>query len=465
MAYTFIDDEKPDYSNEPWYKTAARAVPRTIARGAEAIAGFPGDIAATGLGLGNAAISKITGQENVLPERLPIPLNPAMPYAGSFNLPTSGDIKKHGTEALTGEHLNPQSQNEENVDQIIGDAATLLIPGLGQANLTWKGLKGLAKPAAKAIGRSAVGNISGWGAESLTGSPFVGGIVKMGAMALSALAGSRKGVVDLKDSSFKDSQKHIPKGTEINVTRENEQIKKLIREVAAGDPPNKKAILDRFTPFVRNVPKDIPGKTQGLGIVNEHGKEFTKTIPGKPGGNVELQKIINLVQDWNEWYQDPSLSKTQRAFLKRGIGIANSAIDKYGATNAKFYEPWKIGKELHEALESTNIVQRTLASSPLLQTAVSNPLIKHALYGGAIHGLANSSYPVLGAVTAGSAAAYEATRFTQLLWKSPVARKYYKDTLQHALKHNLPAAASSASKHSEVADNLLKTAGRYTFVD
>ena len=433
MAWEFIE-EKPDFSNEPLYQTAARAIPRTLARGVEAIAGLPGDVGNSILGLANFGISKVTGKKSPLPSKIPI-------------FPTSEDINESITKPLGGEYLQPQSENEQFWDQITKDAATLWLPSAGKANI--------AKNVLKSATRSAVGNIAGWGAEEVTGSPLVGAGVKIGTMALSAIPGSRSQIKNIEKSSYNQAYKAIPDGKKVSISKAKDQIDKITRSVSRGDNPYKEEILKRFSAFDPLIEKPIPEKTTLSTILNESGTPFSKSFSGKIGNNADIKDIISLKQDWNKHLRDPKIAEESSKYIKKGVGILNKVIEDYGKNNDAFYKPWKTAEELNNALNSTNLVQKALSKSPLLQKTVSNPVVKYALLGGIGHGISSIAPAKIAAGASAAIGANEAAKWGQLLWKSPIARNYYKNVISSTLKNDIPTAAKYAGKLSNVADKLL----------
>ena len=166
-----------------------------------------------------------------------------------------------------------------------------------------------------------------------------------------------------------------------------------------------------------------------------------------------VEEIINLKQDWNKYLSDPSLSKTSRDTLKRAVGSLNEGIKRYGTNNPEFYKPYKIGEELTGALQSSNYVQKILAKSPYLQESVKNPLVKHLLFGGAAFGIGKVSVPALAGIGAGVIGARESAKAYQLLSRSPIARKYYKDVIEATLKNDTKAIARNISKLDRAAND------------
>lgn len=437
MPYEILE-EKPQAESSLGY--LGRTGARTLARGAESVLGLPGDIAGGLLGLSNYAIDKVTGHKP-LPSRLPIP--------------TSEDIRNNVTKPLTGNYLEPQGSTEGFWDDIVGDAATLLVPVKGKVPFK-KALVG-------ALGRSAAGNTAKWAAEGVTGSPLVGAVAKIGSMALAGTSGGRKHLEGLKKSSYDNAFKNVPEKTKIDVRPQKFQIDKLKNKISTSDIPDKKFLLERIESFDKLVSKNIPSEVKSSGLLDQFGKPITQTTSAREGGKALLQEIINLKQGWNQHLGDANLSKQSKNYLKKMVGIANESVNNYGSKNPKFYKDYKIGEELTNALQGTNYVQKFLSKSPLLQSTVKNPIVKHLLGVGAVTAI--TTKPLQSAsLGAGVLGVYESAKAYQLLSRSPEARKYYKALIQDSLKNDSKAAAKNLEKLDKAADAFEKT-GRFEILD
>lgn len=402
MKYELLEDLPNTSVGESTAGYIGRTGARTLARGTESILGLPGDIASGLRGLANYGINKLTGEKNVIP---------------NIPLPTSENVREYVTKPLTGEYLEPQGNGEEFYDQIIGDAASLLIP-----------LKGKV-PFVKAIGgaltRSAAGNTAQWAAEQVTDSPLVGATAKIGAMALAGTYGGRKELTKLKDQSYKKAYSNIPAKAKFDFRPEKQKIDKLSQSLLKGDRPDKKFILDRLN-AIDNVVE---------------------------GGKGSIQQAINLKQDWNKYLSDPSLSRSSRDYIKQAVGIVNDGIRRYGKTNPKFLKAYQTAEELTGALQSTNYIQKALSKHPALRDHVSNPLIQKLLWGGAFAATSQTSVPALVGAGATALGIRESAKVYQLLSRSPIAQKYYKDVVQSVLKNDTKAIAKNLSKLDKVAND------------
>jgi len=424
MRYELLDELPNTSQDESTLGYAARTGARTLARAGESIVGLPGDIVSGITGLVNYGVNKLTGLKGPI---------------GDIALPTSEGIRKNVTKRLTGEYLEPQSSNEEFYDKIIGDAASLLVP--------LKGKVPFAKAIGGALGRSAIGNTAQWAAESVTDSPLVGAGAKIGAMALAGTIGGRKELTNLKNQSYKDAFSKIPEKVKFDLKPEKQKLEKLADIISKGDRPDKSFVLDRLN-SINNV-------TQKTGKAN-------------------IKDLIDLKQDWNKYLADPNLPKSSRDAIKQAVGIVNDGVKRYGLKNPEFFKPYQAAEELTGALQSTNYVQKVLAKHPYLKDKVSNPFMQKLLWGGAIYGVGHTSLPAIAGVGGAALGIQQSAKAYQLLSRSPIAQRYYKDVINAALKNDVKAIAKNLSKLDKAAnqfeftdeeDSPQQSNGRYEFID
>jgi hypothetical protein len=442
MPYELLEKPLTD-QGESLLGLLGRTGARTAARVLEAVAGLPGDIASGALNLANYGISKVTGQQGPLPSRasidlpslFPFPMGIAANVGGKalesitgqptptqIPIPTSEDIKQHVTEPLTGEYLKPQGDMEKFYDDIIGDAATIFMPV--------KGKLPFAKATLGALGKATAGNVAQWAAEKVSDSPIVGVAAKMGAMALAGTFGGRKELSTVKDKSYKEAFSKIPEGAKFDLSPEKARIDRLVKTISKGDRPDRDFLIDRLSSF---------------GNISDK--------KGKAG----IQEAITLKQDWNKHLADPGMSKSTRDIMKQAVGTVNKGISRYGVDNPSFYQPYKMGEELTGALNGSNYVQKFLDKFPSLQNSVKNPLLQKIFYGGLGYGAIKSmSIPQIAVGTGTAMGAYHSAKMYQLLSKSPVARRYYKDVVQSAFKNDVKATARNLSKLDHAANDFMQ---------
>lgn len=451
-----------------YLEEGVRHLGRTVARGTESILGIPGSVSEGILGLANAGISKLTGKPGPLPEKVnltPIlggPVVAAAHYGSKLlgkespfpeiNLPNSEDVKENFTKKVTRNLLEPQSPKEETYDEVISDAAPILLSSLlGGAKTAYD----VGKAGLRATGISAAGNTAKWAAETITGSPLIGQGVKVGTMIVAGTAGGRKELNKIKDAKYKTAFENLPPYATFNFSNALKKIKQIGKQYSKGDNPDKSFIADRVKAFEDLIEKSVPSSSRSTGILDQYGKPITKSVAGKIGGKANIRDATDIVKGWNQHLSDTKIPEVAKNALTRLVGAANEGIDKYGKTNPKFWEDWKIAKELHGAMVGTNYIQNIINKSPLLQDTIKNPVVKHLLYGGIAKGIYNTSVPKVAAGASAVVAAKNISKTAQLLLKSPYAQKAYGEWLLAGFKDNIPAMAKSAAKLNYYADKLI----------
>lgn len=377
----------------------------------ESVRGLPGDILSL---VTMGAPKEIAGESN--------PLYTAKEAIRPY-LPNTAELREKREESL-----KPRTPGEEKFDQIIGDAAQLFMPGgilkaFGKgAGLVQKGLsvgKQLGIETAKSLGKSAVGNVAGWSAENLTGSPVAGGLVKMGTMAFASTAGGRGKMEKLQQQSYNEGFSKIPEGARFSMAPEENAFRKLIRNVEASKNPDKEFLVKQIELF-----QDL-------------------------GGSPKIRDVIEQKQKWNALLRNDTGDTAKT--LKEMVNITNNGIHRYGKTNPAFFNSYKAGEELTGALRSTSYVQDFMASHPKLQEFIKNPTVKtlftlgtgSAGYG-LTHGVAKHIIPSAALATGVGSLALggrAAARTYQLLTKSPIARNAYKNVIQGSFKNDSKAVA------------------------
>lgn len=377
-------------------------------------------------------------------------------------------IEQAAEAVLPKNYLQPRGEGEKFWQNVAQDAALILNPSLGGLTLK-QGVNKVFSNLGGAIGRSALGNAAKWGTEVLTDSPLLGEGVKLGTMVLANMYGTRQNLERIKDSSYQQAIRNLSPEAKIDAVHEVGQIDKILSKFK-GDHPDKSFIEDRLKSLKKLVPEKVKATTTPSTLVNEAGQAYKIRIPGKRGGSIPVQELVNLKQGWNRYLEDPKLSTDAKAALQRGVGILNTALKRYGMKNPEFYNNYALGDELTKALRGGSKIQEFLESSPLLEKAVKNPLAKTLLGAGLIKGATAVSAPQLAAVGGGLLAAREGSRALKLIMESPAARKYYKDTLEAALRNDHKLALKSLKLLDTTAEKFSKKSnepirGRYLILD
>lgn len=405
MPYELVDEEIKTPESTLGY--GLRTGARTLARAGEAVAGLPGDILSGIMGLGSYASGGIIPSMEKIQEKLPFVTPP----------PTSQQIREQGTKHYTGEYLEPQSPFEESYDQIIGDATQMLLPGIGKGKVLTK--------IGGALAKSTLGNVAQWATENVTGSKLLGDVAKIGAIGLANSFGGRKAIENIKNEKYDLAKKALPETPIIDAAPELKTFNEFSQNFTRGAIKDKNWFKDQITDM-----KEMIGDSN----------------------IVDIKGVIDLKKQWNELLNDSSLSANQSRFLKHGIKNLKNIIKRFGKDEPEFYKNFLEGEELTAALRSSNIVQDVMAKHPSLQKYNKNPIIKNlfglGMAGSLGYGVAKGiiGLPVAAAVGTTALGVREAAKAYQLLTKSPIARRYYKNAISAGLNNDIKAMTKDLSK-------------------
>jgi len=412
---------------------AGRVAGRGIAGAAESMAGFPGFIEYVGRAIPSAGARAIGGAAEYLgaPEGTSQRFQELVGQGAQFGreqvgipeqqvLPTPQDVRTGVTQRLTGQALEPKSQFEENVSDVISDTLILLQPG-GVASAAGNFLK----RAGIALTRSAASNLAKWGTEKLTRSPVAGEAAKIGTLALSSSIGGTRAIREQKNQMYEQARESVPEGAQVRAPNELRKIADYRRTIADSDIPQKNDLLQRFEGIEQKIRKPLSRGSQ----------------------SVPLQEIVEAKQNLNEHLRATNLTRDNRNRLKKLVGMVNDVIDKAKPEYPDFYNVYKQADELTSALNTSDFIGDKLRDIPRIGKYITNPLA-YTLVGGLIGG----TKPAL--VGAGLSAARPLTSVLTFLGKSPTGRRLYADFMKASLKKDTPAIINSLRK-------LDKAAGQY----
>jgi len=401
--YTFID-ESSSQQPESMAGTIGRGAARTVARAGESILGLPSDIASGVLGLGGGLVgADVSGIQKYLP--------------------TSQNIRKYGTETITGQALKPQGGTEEFLDSIVGDAATLLVPGFGGVAGLAKGagLKALsagskaaaAKTIGKAFGRAALGNVAGLAAEEISGSPLLGGVARVGTMMLANTAGGRKALTGQMKGLYEESEMLRSAASKAGAIPLRTKVGHIVKKYTDSAFPDAKKVTAALTPIQTAI--DSTGKA-------------------------DVNKLIGLKQGLRQQLLKNEFTPQGAKEVRSAMGLINETLNKSGK-GKKWYTAYRDADEIYNALEGSNYIRDFMNKHPFLQSSYKNPIVGHLLAGAAI------AHPVIaGGVVTGALGIREGAKMVQLILKSPIARRYYKDALKAAFNNDAATFAKHAAK-------------------
>lgn len=394
-------EEKPSFLSE-----AGRHTGRVLARAGESALGFFGDLRDfsqfAGEWLGEKARSALgkppltdEQKQQIREELKPGKYN----LIGRLNeaLPTSKDVREGVTKRLTGEHLEPQSENEAIGDSFVQDAVTLFLPGpKGKAAF------------AKAMGISAGANLAHKGVKELGGSETQQEYAKAGTMLLLSLFGRNgfRGAQNHVNDLYQKAEKLLPPGATADATKLTKNLTDLRNKMTKGTvAPSEKFVIDEIDAVL--------GKVKNGQIPVDEAWASTRSI------NEKLQNIVFNTQEKAGKARARKLAKQINSDL-------NEVIADYGKTNPKFYKAFSEAQQGFGALGQSKTVSNFISKHAktyaphsamgLLLTAVTSP--------------ATAAYTLATGVA--SAAALKTGELIYRIGKSPVLQKYYINVLKDA---------------------------------
>ncbi len=427
MPYELLDE--PEAEQEGLGGYLARRTGATVARGAESLLGLPGNIVSGGVNLLSAATGGRTPTSEQLAQK---DIAKGVP-SWLAKAPTSEQFRKV-TKAATGEHLEPQTPGEAGWDEIVGDAATLMLGGPG----------GLAKKAATALGISSAGNFTKWGLESATGSPLIGGIGKLGATLLAGTLGTRNELNNLRKTSYEDAFKKIPQNKRFKFNPETSKINAELRRIKKDSFPDKEFVIDRL---------------------NEYKNLTTKGRPPK------VSEVVRIKQGWNDHLRDRAkdLGDTAKRELHKAVDTLNGGIHRYGGTNQAFWKPYSVGEELTYGLRNQESIGNFINKHPHLKKKMDNPILGSLFKYGLGHSTGGiiSQYPLqTGGAVGTLLAVQQASKAIKLISKSNIAANAYKHAVRDGLAGNVANFSRDLSKiESEYAKHEDDLEGQYELLD
>ncbi len=397
-------------------QTIDRHAARSGARAAEAILGTPGDIYGTiESALGGGA--KLLG----MPEEQVEKASKIASYLSPMGrLPTSTQLKEQITEPLTGEFLKPRGKGEEFADEMVGDAAALIL-SRGRPIKS----KRYVKQVLGSIGVSAGANTASEGVGLLGAGEKTQMAVKVGSMMLLGLLGKGKPerYVSKLYKEANDAIKHNPS---VDATALTKSVTRLYHELSEGlGAASEKAVMTKIEKLLAKV---------------KNGKINVKElIASKRSLSEEMSKVVFESAD------RASKSRARKLFKKVSSDIRQE-IDIYGKKNPKFGKAYKDAEEGFGALQQSqkvgNFIHKNAKYSPA--SVLLYPLV---------HAVGKATFPALAA----GAALYKTAQIGYRLAKSSALRTHYKNVLKHAAQENAPAMNRSLKKLDEA---LIKDEGK-----
>lgn len=374
-----------------------RHLTRSVVRGAEALAGAPGDVLNAPFNVARLAIPK--SQQKNFDEVSKI----AKFFLPGINLPTSSQLKETSSKLSNG-YTDPKSEGEKKSDDIISDFVSLAIPIKGKI------------PFARSLGASIGSNLAEMGVKHLGGEEGAQTATKLGtAFLLTAI--NPKGANKYASSLFSEAESLLPKNAMAEGKMLSGELKNFKQELIKGG--------------------SAPSKDKSL-------KKIDEVLNATKNGRISVDELTSFKKSINEaregLYQEFGSNKSGRLSAKRNLDRVSKSVDKaldgYGQTNPAWNKAYRSANEAHGAIQQSKKVGNQVA-----RVLKQNP---HLASGGAVAEIffAPKTLPLVGAGFAGLKTAELLTR----VGKSPVLRKYYSDVINAALKQDSAEIAKSLER-------------------
>jgi len=391
MPFELIEESSTPQQSSGIGQTIGRNLVRGAARAAEAVAGLPGDILSSGLGLGNLGVSALTGSPSEAVSKL---------QKGVSNTITSGALRKNITERLLPEEYSqPSGKIESFLDDIVSDVTSLLtgkVP-LGQSLL-----------------RSFAGNISQEAVKALGGGDTAQVAAKLGAMTLAGVPGTRKSIEKFANTAYGNVEKGI-KG--------------------------KKVSADSLFKVAEKI-HDSAGSSPHSDLIKKQAKQVLDSIE-KVGGKriISADKAWNIGKDNNAWLRNKNIPEGAAPYLGELVEASKNAT-RDAAKSAGVITDFNAAEEIWKGLRNRSAIGSFLDKHVKIDS-IKNPLTKALLF--------HQGLSILGpkGVALGVGAAYvsrEASKLYDLLSQSKAAQRIYGDVIVNALKGNSAALIKNVAR-------------------
>lgn len=407
--------EKPTFTEE-----ATRNVARTGARVLETAVGLPGDIVqGTGnlikLGWEKATGKKFPSQEQIMKENPKVKetVDFIRKIIPQFSLKSSSEIREE-LRGKTGDYLEPRTKGEAFSDEIASDFVSLAIPIKGKI------------PFMRALGLSLGSNIAKEGVKAFGAGEGAQEATKLGSLFVMSSI-NPKGASKFVSSLYKEADELLPKTAKVSTKNLSEGLRNLEDNFQKGG--------------------SVPSKTKAIQKVKEIRDSISK-------GNIEVEELTSFKRNINELrsglYEEFKTDKSGMRSARRNLNdvshLIDSTLEEYGKTNPAWWKKYSDANEgfgaIAESKKVSNFIGRVTKQYP-----------KHIAAGVAAEiFLAPHTLPA--AITSG-ALGYAGLKGSELIYrlaKSPVLRKYYRKTVESALKEDAADTLKSLSKM----DSLLK---------
>lgn len=429
-------DQPVEQKEETTGDYLTRNIGAPIARSTERFFGAPADLLQLGGSLASAVLPEsVTSLPGKAVDLLHLGIKKALPSYGAasekentkFELPTSTKLREI-TKKITGDTLEPQTENEERWSTAVADLVDLVNPASLGGKLKF----------GRALALTTTGNVAAKLAHELGFGETGEAVSKLGVMGITGLLGGRKQLTNKMGQLYDTVEKSIPEGNTVSSKGLSHALDELTKFSKSGD------INDANRTFIASK----------VGSVKNHIKR----------GRIPTQEVWNLKKDLNSQFATAPIDSKGQKQLGKLIGSLNETLDTAGKSGgidiSSLRQADDIWKGLHDSWAITdwlkNHVRFDTLKNPLLKLAIGYPLYH--------------TYGAQGVLAAGAAGVgvREVTKFANFLAKSPQARKHYKGMLTAALKKSPVIASREAAKlDKEITDyeNEQFSQGKFKLLD
>lgn len=377
---------------------AGRTIARAGARVGESLAGLPGDIANTALGLGNLASGGYIPTYEDVQGKFPV------------SLPTSHQIKKGFTEKLTGDYLKPKNKGEEFFDEFVGDLATLALPIKGKV------------PFARALKTAGAAAGAGFLGDQVGGDTGKG-LAKTGTLLFSGLAGGRKKLESSMKDAYKSADISLKDNPKFNGVPLRNEVHKLSKWAESGiGTPEKE--------FIGSKAQDI------------------KNLISK--GKISVKDAWEAKKDVNSLISNKETPKKAIGQLELLSGKLSGILEQYGKKdNPLFLQAYQVGEDIFQGIHKRSSVNKFLQDNLNMDKLLTNGVAKF-LMGSGIYKA--GGIPAVAATGAAGLGTKEAVKAFEFIKNSKQAQHYYKNIMKGALEKNAATVARNVSGLNKAAE-------------
>lgn len=385
-------------------KDVERHQARQLSRMGERVLGLPGDI--------YQFLNTITGGKGE-----------------EFPLPTSASLKEK-SERLSQGYTKAQNEFEEKTDEIMGDIASMAIPGASNYSLV------------RNLGIPIVANLAKEGLEGLGWQDKNSSYAKMGTMIVGDLLlnRGRGGARGLGNRLLQESEQSIPRGATTSASKLENAINTLEQDLSrGGSSPSKTRALTK----INEVRDRINNGMIEVSELPAFRKSINEMIEELGGWGVELPKGIKTKAVNN-------LNQVKKAIIETGID--------YGTyQNPTFGRAWQQGNEALAAVNQSNVISNFIKKNfgnPFKSTSTK---LLFGLGGTSAAAIGTKFAPAASILSGGTAGAlslgYQAYKIAHRVWNSPVLRRYYSNVLNASARGSVgQMSANMAALDKKIAE-------------